>query len=212
MRRAMFGDAPLTFREFMTKEPVPLAEIHGCVLDFLRNRDDAALFGAQAVNAYVDEPRMTQVVDVLSPVADRLARELRDRLAERFGIAVRVREIAGGRGRRVYQVRKPKNRHLVDVRFVDDLPPTRRLGEVLVVGPEELIAGKVLAMHRRKGSPKAGTDWRDVAMLLLAFPELKTADGPVRERLVAAGAGADVIATWTDLVDQEIVPADDDEL
>ena len=32
-------------------------------------RDDAAVFGAQAVNAYVDQPRMTQDVDILSPRA-----------------------------------------------------------------------------------------------------------------------------------------------
>jgi hypothetical protein len=62
----MFGAGSLTFREFAMKEPLPLATIHDAVIDFLRNRDDAVLFGAQAVNAYVDEPRMTQDVDVLS--------------------------------------------------------------------------------------------------------------------------------------------------
>ena len=31
---------------------------------------------------------------------------------------------------------------------------------------------------RRHGTPKSGTDWRDLAVLLLAFPELKTELGP----------------------------------
>jgi hypothetical protein len=58
----MFGDGSLTLREFAMKEPLPRAKVHDAVLEFLRNRDDAALFSAQAVNAYVDEPRMTQGV------------------------------------------------------------------------------------------------------------------------------------------------------
>ena len=61
----MFGDGSLTFQEFAMGEPVPLATIHDAVLEFLRDRDDAVLFGAQAVNAYVDEARMTQDVDIV---------------------------------------------------------------------------------------------------------------------------------------------------
>ena len=78
------------------KEPLPLARIQDAVLEFLRHRDDAALFGAQAVNAYVDEPRMTQYVDILSTRAAELAEELRKHLADTFKIAVRVREVASG--------------------------------------------------------------------------------------------------------------------
>ena len=47
----MFGDGPLTFREFAARERVPLAMIQEAVLEFLERRDDAAVFGAQAVNA-----------------------------------------------------------------------------------------------------------------------------------------------------------------
>ena len=72
----MFGDGSLTFREFAMREKLPLATIQDAVLDFLRGRSDAALFGAQAVNAYVDEPRMTQDVDILSPRAEKLAEEI----------------------------------------------------------------------------------------------------------------------------------------
>src|SRR5580704_3768274 len=108
----MFGDGALTFREFAMREPLPLATIHDAVLEFLRDRDDAVLFGAQAVNAYVNEPRLTQDVDVVSTRAKELAEELRAYLNERFHIAVRVRNIREGLGYRVYQVRKPENRHL----------------------------------------------------------------------------------------------------
>ena len=108
------------------REPVPLAEIHRAVLELLRDVDDAVLFGAQAVNAYVDEPRMTQDVDILSSRAAQLAEQLREHLKARFHIAVRVRQIGQGRAFRVYQVRRPKNRHLVDVRSVDALPPPMR--------------------------------------------------------------------------------------
>ena len=73
----MFGDGALSFREYVMKEPHPLAIVHRAVLDFLKNRDDAALFGAQAVNAYVDESRMTQDVDILSNRAPELAEEIR---------------------------------------------------------------------------------------------------------------------------------------
>ncbi|MCH7989790.1 MAG: hypothetical protein IID46_11670 [Planctomycetes bacterium] len=52
--------------------------LHDAVLDFLRGRDDAVLYGAQAVNAYVDEPRMTQDVDILSPRAAELVQEIRE--------------------------------------------------------------------------------------------------------------------------------------
>jgi hypothetical protein len=207
----MFGDGSLTFREFAMKEPVPLATIHDAVLEFLRGREDAALFGAQAVNAYVDESRMTQDVDILSVRAVELIEEIRDFINKRFHIAVRVREVREGLGYRLYQVQKPKNRHLVDVRPVPALPPTQRVEEVLVVTPPELIASKVRAFQQRRGQPKSGTDWRDVAILLLTFPQLKTDQGPVRERLEAAGADPAVLAVWKEIVAQEIRPETDED-
>ena len=66
------------------------------MLEFLRGRTDAVLFGAHAVNAYVDEARMTQDVDILSPRAAELAEELRAHLSQRFQIAVRIRTVADG--------------------------------------------------------------------------------------------------------------------
>ncbi len=207
----MFGDGSLTFREFMMREPLPLATIHDAVLEFLRGREDAVLYGAQAVNAYVEEPRMTQDVDIASTRAEELAEELRAFLNQRFHIAVRVRNIRDGLGYRIYQIQKPTNRHLVDLRPIDVLPPCQRLEEVLVVTPPELIAGKVLAWIGRQGKPKAGSDWRDLAELLLTFPDLKTEEGSVAERLRAADASEQVMAAWKDLVAQEIHSEDEDD-
>src|SRR5438270_5707159 len=94
------GAGALAFREFAMHEPLPLATIHDAVLEFLRGRDDAVLFGAQAVNAYVDESRMTQDVDIMSPRAVELAEELRTYLNKRLHIAVRVRRVREGIGYR----------------------------------------------------------------------------------------------------------------
>jgi hypothetical protein len=206
----MFGDGSLTFREFAMREPLPLAAIQDGVLEFLKGRDDAVLYGAQAVNAYVNEPRMTQDVDIASTRGLEFAEELRAYLNKRFHIAARVRTVRAGIGYRIYQVRKPENRHLVDVHPVNALPPNQRVKKILVVSPPELIAGKVQAYTRRRDKPKAGTDWRDLAMLLLTFPQFKTEQGPVADRLRAAGASAAVFETWESLVAQDIKPEDDD--
>lgn len=206
----MFGDGALTFREFAMGEPLPRATIHDAVLKFLRGRHDAVLSGAQAVNAYVDESRMTEDVDILSPRARELAEELQAHLNAEFQIAVRIRQLREGIGYRLDQLRNPRDRHLIDVRSVESLPSSQRVSEVLVVTPDELIACKVIALAKGRGKPKAGIDWRDVAMLLLTFPELKSDAGPVRERLEAAGASESMLATWKDLVAQEILPEDED--
>ena len=207
----MFKAGSLTFQEFITNESLPLATIQEAVLEFLRGRDDAVMFDTQAVNAYVSEPRMSQDIDLLSTRAPELAEELRAHLSDKFHVAVRVREVADGRGYRLYQIQKTGNRHLVDIRLVQSLPPSQRISQVLVASPEELIALKVIAYHQRRGQPKSGTDWRDVAMLLLAFPELKQNDGLVTERLKAENAGEDVMNLWSDLVKQTIESTDEDD-
>ena len=207
----MLSAGALTFKEFAMHEQVPLATIHEAVLEFLRNRDDVVLFGAQAVNAYTDEPRMTQDIDLMSPRAAALAEELREHLNQLFHLEIRVREIGEGRGYRLFQVRKLGNRHLVDLRPVEKLPLSQRIEQVLVMQPAELIASKVISFHQRRGKPKSGTDWRDLAMLLLTFPELKSETGEVAKRLHAANADAAIIQVWKDLVATEIEPPDEDD-
>jgi len=208
----MLNAGSLTFEEFAMREQLPLATIHDAVLEFLRGRDDAVVFGAQAVNAYVGEARMSQDIDLISTRAVELAEELREHLSERFHIAVRVRVIGAGKGYRLFQIHKPRNRHLVDLRPAESLPRAERIEDVLVMSPPALIAHKVVSYHGRRGQPKAGTDWRDLAMLLLTFPELKEEQGAVSEALKLINANDEVIKTWGELVVQEIVePKDDSE-
>lgn len=192
------------------REELPLATIHEAVLEFLRGRDDAVVFGAQAVNAYVGEARMSQDIDLISTRAAELAEELRAHLSEHFHIAVRVRVIGAGKGYRLFQIHKPRNRHLVDLRPAESLPRAERIEDVLVMSPPELIAQKVISYQARRGQPKAGTDWRDLAMLLLTFPELKKGQGAVNKALESIGVKDDVIQTWNELVAQELIEPDDD--
>jgi hypothetical protein len=195
----LLGDAPLTLREFMTDEPVPLATIFREILSFLATREDSVVFGAHAVNAYCEPERMTADIDVLCTAASRLADDVCTLISDRFRIAVRVREVVPG-GFRVYQLRKPKNRHLVDVRQVAQLPPFREIGRVRVVEPAELAAMKSIAIAARKGQEKGLSDRLDLHRLLRAFPELRAETGPVPARLAAVGADPAALAAWREVV------------
>jgi hypothetical protein len=204
----MLNAGTLTFEEFAMREELPLATIHDAVLEFLRGRDDV---GAQAVNAYVSEPRMSHDVDLISTRARELAEDLREHLSEQFHIAVRQQVIGTGKGYRLFQIHKPRNRHLVDLRPAKSLPSAERIEDVLVMSPPELIAHKVISFHARRGQPKAGTDWRDLAMLLLTFPELKKEQGAVSEALKLIGSTEDAMKTWRELVARELIETDDED-
>ncbi len=192
-------------------EALPLSTIHNAKLEFLRDRDEVVVFGAQAVNAYVDEPRLTQAIDLMSSRAEALAEELRQHLSHRFHIAMRVREVGEGRGYRLDQVQKPGNRHLVDLCPVTELPPAQRIAQILVMNPDELIASKVISFHQRRGKPKSGTDWRDLAMLLLLFPELKAESGAVADRLQVAGATPEILNEWKEIVATDFQESEDED-
>jgi hypothetical protein len=194
----------------MTREPIPLAVIFHEVLALLATRDDAVLFGAQAVNAYCEPPRMTADVDVLSTHARELAEALKERLAGRFHLALRVREVVPGLGFRLYQVRQPKNRHLVDLRQVAELPPSQRIEGVSVAAPVELVAQKVVSIAARKGREKELSDRLDAIRLLRTFPELKLEDGEIATRLRQLQAPSQALDVWHELVEQKIEADDDD--
>ena len=87
----------------------------------------------------------------------------------------------------------------------------QRMAGVLVVSPTELIARKVIAYHKRRGAPKSGTDWQDIALLLLAYPNLKRETGAVAERLNELGADPATLNAWRAIVAQEISQKDEDE-
>jgi hypothetical protein len=206
----LLADAPLTFREFMTNEPLPLASVFREIFLFLRKRPDAVLFGAHAVNAYCEPERMTQDVDLLSTNPSALAEDLRSHLVATFHIAVRVREVSSGEGYRLYQVRKPKNRHLVDVRGVATLPPHENIEGVLTVSPADLVAMKAISLSNRPARDKGLSDRLDLHRLLHAFPALRSDEGLVAERLRAMGASDAAFAAWREVVRERIEPDPDD--
>jgi hypothetical protein len=203
-------DAPITLREAVSKEP-SLAEIFKYVLSQLADDpEDVALFGSQAVNAYVEPPRMTADIDILSTHAEVFADNLCDQLAEKFHIAVRVRVVARGSGFRIYQLRSGKNRHLVDVRQVDKMPQIEHVEGVPVVSAPDLIVMKLASVVARGGTDKGLTDRVDLHRLLMAFPEFRsTTSGPVVGRL--RGASQDLWNAWNEILSERIVRSDDDE-
>jgi len=146
----------------------------------------------------------------MSTRAPDLADELCAYLNKRFHIAVRVRTVRGGIGYRVYQVSKPKNRHLVDVRPVAALPANQRVDDVRVLTPPELASSKVFSMVGRAKTVEGMIDRADLGRLLLTFPELKAEKGPVADCLRAAGAPAAVLAAWKKVVAEEVLPPDED--
>lgn len=203
----MLNAGVLTFQEYAMREPLPLATIHEALLDFLSGRADVVLFGAFAVNAYVSEPRMTRDIDLLSTDAKNLAEELKSFLSEKFHIAVRIREI-GDKGLRIYQVRKEGNRHLIDIRSVTEFPETETVENIRVLSPLELIVSKIISFQSRYGKPKSWTDRRDLAVLLLRFPELKE---KVSVTLREKSVGKAVLETWAEIERLDFQFEDEDE-
>jgi hypothetical protein len=119
-----------------------------------------------------------------------------------------VREIGEGKGCRIYQTRKEGNRHLVDVRPVENFPETETVEDIKILSPLELIVSKVISYHSRRGKPKSGTDWRDLGFLLLRFTELK-------EKVLAAlkqrNVGDEILKTWSEIENQDFQIEDEDE-
>jgi hypothetical protein len=107
----------------------------------------------------------------------------------------------------VYQVRQPKNRHLVDVRQVAELPPAEVRSNVAVVSPVELAAMKVEALVHRAKKEKGLSDRLDLVRLLRAFPHLREANGDVTTRLRAGQHGDASVKLW-DVLRQEHFEAD----
>ena len=205
-------DAPTTLREAMTKASPSLAEIFKYVLSQMADDpEDIALFGSQAVNAYVEPPRMTADIDILSTDAEVFADNLRDNLSAAFHIAVRVRVVAHGNGFRIYQLQPGKNRHLVDVRQVDEMPRTEMVEGVPVVSAPDLIVMKLASYVARRNTDKGLTDRVDLHRLLMAFPRFRSdSSGPVVERL-RSGGSRELWTAWLEILSERIVRSDDDE-
>jgi hypothetical protein len=202
-------DAPLTLQEYMTHPKVALADITRAVAALIAGRRDVIVFGAHAVNAYVKEPRMTADIDVMSTNAEALAEEIRACLVAKLHIAARVRPMTKkGAGFRVYQVMRPKNRALVDVRQETSLPGSVSKRGVRVVEPVTLLAMKVKSYVARRNQAKGDTDRADVRRMLARFPELRKPRGEVANKLLYEGA--EVLKAWQDFVSERLDPDDDE--
>jgi len=78
------------------------------------------------------------------------------------------------------------------------------------MAPVELIASKLISYYQRRGKPKSGTDWRDLAMLLLTFPELKQESSQVLNCLRVTGANDKILELWQEVLVMEIEPEEDE--
>jgi hypothetical protein len=81
---------------------------------------------------------------------------------------------------------------------------------VQVIEPAELAAMKAISMTARGGQEKGLSDRLDLHRLLRAFPDLRTDEGVVAERLHALDAGEAVLAAWREVVARPLA-VDDDE-
>lgn len=167
------------------------------------------LFGSHAVNIYARPERMTNDVDLMATDAAGLAESLRSSMSARFHIAVRVRQPKEHPGAfRIYQVMKPRNRHLVDIRLVMQLPPHCRIGGIPVIDPAVLAAMKAISMTARSKPEKRLSDRLDLHRLLRALPELGADVNTVTARLRADPANANALANWYEILRH---PLEDDE-
>ena len=69
----------------------------------------------------------------------------------------------------------------------------------------------MISYCQRLNSPKSGTDWRDIAMLLLTFPEIKEYPDTVKDRLRDIGASPEILEIWKKLAASDIQAADEDD-
>jgi hypothetical protein len=200
----MLLDAPLTLMEYAMNEKVSLAEIFRLVFTILSERNDVTVYGSQALNVYVQPPRMTEDIDVFSLDAAGLAETLREAINRTFHIAIRIRRSADGKGLRLYQTSKENRRHLVDVRPTSELPPTVHMNGIAVVIPAVLAAMKTIASVERHDLLAREQDVLDLRRLLVAIPDLRT-DPDVNEHLRNLGASPTALARWEELRTSPIV-------
>lgn len=201
-------DVPPSLPEVAMANSVDIQAIFRAVHEFMRARRGLVLFGAHAVNTYCRPARNTMDIDVMAPNAEAVAEELREYLAKRFFLAVRVRRIRDGF--RVYQVMQPENRHLVDLRESDTRIETRMVEGIAVVTPPFLVAMKVKSFADRRMKQKGLSDRQDLERLLSCHASLRRDDGPVAEALFRWGR-ADLLPLWREIVANAYEVDDEDE-
>ncbi len=198
----------ITLHEMNQPMEVSLSEIHRSLLSFLQNRPDLVVFGAYAVNAYLkpEDVRMTADIDIQALQGKALASEVRQYLNQEFYIATRIREIGKNKAWRIYQIIKSGNRHLVDIRQVENLPNFEIVNNIQILSPLELIQAKIISAYARRQQPKGFSDLRDLYSLMLTFPQLV---GQIQ--LDSGDEG--LLQFWRSLQSQKIdLPEEDEDL
>lgn len=79
-----------------------------------------------------------------------------------------------------------------------------------IIAPPDLIASEIISYYQQRGKPKSGTDWRDLAMLFLTFPELKQESSTVLNCLLSLEINEKILELWRELVQMEIESEDDE--
>jgi hypothetical protein len=200
----------LTATEFSMQEPVPIHRVQEAIFEFCRGRSDVVVFGAQAVNLYAPDARMTQDVDLLSADPRGVASALAQTLGEQLHLAICVREVRPGEGFRVYQLRRDDNRHLADVRLAEfSLDDSVERNGVKFVSLPAVVALKLQALTKRRLAPKGATDLADLRRLLIAHPELRTKAGSVVDAITRTGGSEDALRAWLELLEQPVVTDED---
>lgn len=195
-----------TAAEYHMREASPLFRIQEAIFEFCRDQPDVAIFGAQAVNFYVKQPRMSQDVDLLCTRPGVVAADLARSLGELFHIATRVRELASGKAYRVFQIRSEGNRHLADLRLAEfPLTDLVERDGIRYVSLPVLAALKTCALVKRRQAPKGATDLADLRRILLAHPELRQDQAGVAEAIRVVGGGQEEITQWTALLAEALV-------
>lgn len=207
----MFGDGSLSFQEFIAKEPHPIWVVQDVIFEALENRVDVVMTGSHAVNAYVDEARWAEDVDVLARDTKAVAQQLADYIEARLPMELEVTHAVKRDALIVRQANRDRGRRFVHVHEVAEFPAYRVIQGVRVLEPAITVAHKMLTLARRWSSATAGIDRRDVAYMLLAFPEFKNMEGPVSDAFAELEASPKTMELWKEIVEAPLLPEDDDE-
>lgn len=154
----------MTVRDF-NKPFLLLENVQKFLLNYIFGRKDIVLFGAHAVNVYVDteDIRYTSDIDLLSVEPKELASEIAEAIKEKFNIKVKIVN-----ERFFYSIwDKTNKRKLADITFTSELPAFIKVNGIQVLTLQQLIEKKkaAIACPSRKTN-KRFQDQADLYLLL----------------------------------------------
>jgi len=162
------GRLPMTMVEYITKATITNEMIQRCVLDFLIG-SDCALAGAWAVNLYSryrdEDERMTADIDFVTTNGDEYKHVIAW-VEKELGTELKIFDLSD-RLYRLYAKDVRRDRPIVDIMIVSELPQIEVIDQVPVVGLEEMIKMKEAAIESpTRPETKRLMDQRDRLVLL----------------------------------------------